>query len=528
MTGEAVVLRRGNLASAMRASMAIPGLFTPWTIDGRLLVDGGLVSNSPVLIAQEIFPDIPVIAVDVTGRGKGREDIRTGVDVVDQMISIMTQRNVMDELKFADLVIAPGVGGLSMLDVARYDEIIEAGESAARSALGEIRSVAARGVAGLSREPHQQMTVADIRVTGLGDAAMQDIREQYSWWVGREASPADIIEACADLRSRDDIRTADFSLEYLADGSAAVVLNVEKQPAWELVAGGYATNLNPYAALYLDVVRRDLFTEGDSLRSHFALSESWQFSSRYLAPVDDGYSHWEIVAKAGKRIISPLGEGRKEWEQYSLGVLGHFRSGPFRVSLGYAGQIISFAGTEHTFSGPVMSLSWDGLDDPIDPTHGFLASMEFWWREMDMLLARMAFLGVAGIGEDMRLFLRGGVMSGDLSRVYHAAYLGARDELYSRASSPLAAENAAWAGIGLRKVFLKSWWGTINMDVFATAGQTYDSSWSAVDDVWEAGLALSLPGKIFDGKFLILYDDTQEWTFGFIIGRPLWEDDPLP
>lgn len=528
VTGEAVVLKRGNLASAIRASMAIPGLFTPWTIDGRLLVDGGLVSNSPVLIAKDLFPEIPVIVVDVTGRGKDREDIRTVVDVVDQMISIMTQRNVMDELKFADLVITPGVGGLPMLDVAGYDEIIEAGEQAARAALDEITRVAATGGTLPAREQGPPMMVSAVRVTGVGEVSAQDIREQYSWWIGNEASPEDIIEACADLRSRDDIRTADFSIECLADGSVAVVINVEKEPVWELVAGGYAADLNPYAALYLDLTRRDLFTEGDSLRSHFALSESWQFSSSYLAPVDQGYSHWEIFAKAGKRIISPLGEGRQEWEQYSLGALGHFRSGPFRVSLGYAGEIVRFAATENTFSGPVIMMSWDGLDDPIDPTGGFSASLEFWWREMDRLLGRMTFLGVAGLGENMRLFMRGGAMWGDVSRAYHAAYLGARDEIYSRASAPLAAENAAWAGIGLRKVFLKSWWGTINMDLFATAGQTYDSSWSPLGDVWEAGLALSLPGKIFDGKLLILYDDRDEWTFGFIIGRPLWENDPLP
>lgn len=528
VTGEAVVLRRGNLASAMRASMAIPGLFTPWTIDGRLLVDGGLVSNSPVLIAQDVFRDTPVIVVDVTGRGKDREDIRTVVDVVDQMISIMTQRNVLDELKYADLVITPDVGGLPMLDVTGYEEIIMAGEAAARSALGEIRKIAARGGAGLARNPGQPLTVADIRVTGLGDAAAQDIRERYSGWVGRKASPAEIIDACADLRKRDDIRTADFSIEYLTDGSAAVVLNIEKEPAWELVAGGYATNLDPYSAIYLDVIRRDLFADGDSLRSHFGLSETWQFSSRYLAPIDGDYSRWEIFAKAGKRIYSPFGGIRTEWEQYSLGALAHFTSGPFRVSMGYAGEIISHGGQDHNFSGPVMSLSWDGLDDPIDPTHGFSASMDLWWREMDLLLARASFLGITEAGEDLRFFVRGGAISGDHSRAYHAAYLGARDELYSRASAPLAADNAAWAGIGLRKVFLKSWWGTINMDVFATAGRTYDSSWGAEDDVWETGLALSLPGKIFDGKLLILYDDRAEWTFGFVIGRPLWENDPLP
>lgn len=528
VTGEAVVLRRGNLASAMRASMSIPGLFTPWTVEGRLLVDGGLVSNSPVLIAKEIFPGAPIIVVDVTGRGKEREDIRTVVDVVDQMISIMTQRNVLEELQYADLVITPGVGGLPMLDVTGYEEIIAAGETAARAALEEIGRTAARGGASFPRASGHLPTVADISVTGLGDKAAQDVRKQYSEWIGRKASAAGILEACGDLKRRDDIRTADFSLEYLADGSAVVVLNVEKEPVWELAAGGYATNLNPYAAFYLDVVRRDLFTDGDSLRSRFALSESWQFSSRYFTPVCEGYSRWEIFAKAGKRMYSPLGGIRTEWEQYSLGALRHFSSGPFRASVGYAGEIVRFDGEEDTFSGPVMTLSWDGLDDPIDPSNGFSASLGLWWRETDILLARMTFLGVMETGKTTRFFIRGGAMSGDLSRPCHAAYLGARDELYSRASSPLAADNAAWAGAGLRKVFLKSWWGTINMDLFATAGRTYDSSWSAGDDVWETGAALSLPGKIFDGKLLILYDDRDEWTFGFTIGRPLWENDPLP
>ncbi|MFP4483047.1 MAG: patatin-like phospholipase family protein, partial [Thermovirgaceae bacterium] len=93
-TGEAAVLTSGDLASAMRASMSIPGLFEPWEIGGRLYVDGGLVANAPVREAKKLFPGYPVIAVDVTGKGKGRDEIRTVVDVIDQMITIMTEQNV--------------------------------------------------------------------------------------------------------------------------------------------------------------------------------------------------------------------------------------------------------------------------------------------------------------------------------------------------------------------------------------------------------------------------------------------------
>ena len=64
-TGEMVVLKQGSLAGAMRASMAIPGIFDPWTYEGRLLVDGGLVANLPVSAARALFPGYPVVAVDV-------------------------------------------------------------------------------------------------------------------------------------------------------------------------------------------------------------------------------------------------------------------------------------------------------------------------------------------------------------------------------------------------------------------------------------------------------------------------------
>ena len=56
-TGESVVLRDGNLASALRASLSIPGIFEPWEMNGRLFVDGGLRANLPVLEAKRLFPD---------------------------------------------------------------------------------------------------------------------------------------------------------------------------------------------------------------------------------------------------------------------------------------------------------------------------------------------------------------------------------------------------------------------------------------------------------------------------------------
>jgi len=65
VTGELVTLAGGRLASAIRASMSIPGAFSPVEIDGRILVDGGLVRNLPVDVVREMGADV-VIAVDLT------------------------------------------------------------------------------------------------------------------------------------------------------------------------------------------------------------------------------------------------------------------------------------------------------------------------------------------------------------------------------------------------------------------------------------------------------------------------------
>ena len=76
-TGEMVVLDRGNLMHAMRASMAIPGIFTPVEHEGRLLVDGFLASNVPVDVVREMGADI-VIAIDVSRRPEDVSRIRLG------------------------------------------------------------------------------------------------------------------------------------------------------------------------------------------------------------------------------------------------------------------------------------------------------------------------------------------------------------------------------------------------------------------------------------------------------------------
>jgi len=110
-TGEAVVLDHGDLSEAIRASMSIPGVFSPIEIDGRMLVDGGIADNVPVDVVRAMGADV-VIAVDVGGPLLKREQMGSMFAVTSQVLTILTRRNADLQLKDATIVLAP--------DVSRY------------------------------------------------------------------------------------------------------------------------------------------------------------------------------------------------------------------------------------------------------------------------------------------------------------------------------------------------------------------------------------------------------------------------
>ncbi len=97
-TGEKIVLRNGDLADAMRASMAVPGIFTPYEMDGRSLVDGGLSSNLPIETVRAMGADI-VIAVDVRPELKSSEELRSAIAVTNQMLDILIQRDTLAQIR---------------------------------------------------------------------------------------------------------------------------------------------------------------------------------------------------------------------------------------------------------------------------------------------------------------------------------------------------------------------------------------------------------------------------------------------
>jgi NTE family protein len=151
-SGREVWLREGRAADVVRASIALPGLFTPVEHDGRLLVDGALVNPVPVSLCRAMGADF-VIAVDLgsslAGRhvsGKPRVQEPGMIEVLAESLNIMQVRITRSRLagEPADALIQPQLGELGMLDYHRAAESIEEGRAAAELALPQIKRLLGR------------------------------------------------------------------------------------------------------------------------------------------------------------------------------------------------------------------------------------------------------------------------------------------------------------------------------------------------------------------------------------------------
>lgn len=139
ITGDKVVFNNGPIASAVRASISIPGIFVPEKYNGRILVDGGVVDRVPVSVAKEMGADI-VIGVDVSNVKRNAE-VHSIFDVIMQSIDIMQTEVVINREAAAHLMLRPSVENFSSHAFTNNEDIIAIGEKETKKHIHEIKKL---------------------------------------------------------------------------------------------------------------------------------------------------------------------------------------------------------------------------------------------------------------------------------------------------------------------------------------------------------------------------------------------------
>ena len=152
-SGEPVVLARGDLALAVRASMSIPLVFPPVDWQGRKLVDGLVVNNLPCDVAKGFDP-LVLVSVDIGSPPLEPAEYESALGVASQINNLLTDRRNRDFQVEADVAVRPDLGKHSPTDYSDFDELIRKAYEATKASVPAIREkLAAAGVIDMSRRP---------------------------------------------------------------------------------------------------------------------------------------------------------------------------------------------------------------------------------------------------------------------------------------------------------------------------------------------------------------------------------------
>ena len=395
-TGGMVVLGEGDLVDAIRASMSAPGVFTPYPVDGRLLVDGGLVRNVPVDVACAMGADI-VIAVDVGSRLADRSELNSMVDLTMQVTRIMTRNSSTAQLAAmgpADVLISPELGEMSVTAFGRSVTALAAGETAARGQADALRRLAVD-----SASYHADRS----RRLAFGDPVDRIDYVMVGAYSGR--SPGSLLDRIATRPGSLDTGTLDEDIRHLYN------LGIYERVDYRLVEteDGNALILRvrekPWGPSYLRFrlsISDRLGDEGTySLAAHLLVPQMNDWGAEMVAELaigEDRRAAVELYQPLGIRgvfFVMPWARYRSSPANVFLGDLTIARYRTDASTLGLDAGLHIGADTElavgvergrldgtraigspslEEFEAQVgiarLRLSIDGLDDPLFPRHG--------------------------------------------------------------------------------------------------------------------------------------------------------------
>ena len=203
ITGKMVVLDRGDLATAMRASMAIPGAFAPVVTDQYILADGGMVRNIPVDVARNLCADV-VIVVNLVEPAARREKLQSATQLLLRSTDVGIQANEalqLQSLTDRDVLINVPMGDIGTADFERVPDTIPLGEAATRAVADQLRTLAL---------PDLMYQDWRSRVTSRQEieARLADVRFE-----GLERVNPEYLQQRAEVHAGDTVDTAAISAE---------------------------------------------------------------------------------------------------------------------------------------------------------------------------------------------------------------------------------------------------------------------------------------------------------------------------
>lgn len=286
-TGNLVVLDSGHITTAMRATMAIPSIFSAITINNKKLVDGGLARNFPVKNVKQMGADI-VIGSNVSSGLTAKEKITNPVDVILQMAFFKEAGDFKEELPLTDTYIYMPLEKYNMSSFGSSREILNEGLRTGRLYYPQFKKLA-DSLDALEKSFHQREKAAysksiyikELSIEGLSKTSPSFFTHLMDFYDHRYYTAEQIGKSIRKAYGSNYYNSITYTLQPLATDTAKIIFSVEENPGTYLKAGLYYTRFRGIN-VNLNLTTRDFIIPNSRSMVSLSLGESTQIELEHL------------------------------------------------------------------------------------------------------------------------------------------------------------------------------------------------------------------------------------------------------
>jgi len=291
VNGEEVILDKGFLPEAIRASGSFPGLLTPVNIDGKVLVDGGIVDNFPVEKMKAKGVDY-IIGVNVSGGLKDIENLRTLPEILTQIIGFQMYKQWDDKIKLSDVYIKPDLEEFTTFSWDDEAEIVNRGEVAAAKVREQLLKIASQQQSVTKRSiksypKKNELKIVKIEIKGNRNFTDKYCIKKLGIEEGEIISHKDFMRGIDVLTATNNFESIFYKLIPMEGGTKVEFEITENDEKTLIQFGAHYDDLYKTGVL-INFTTKHLFFKNDFISADFIVGDNIRYNLDYF--YDNGFN----------------------------------------------------------------------------------------------------------------------------------------------------------------------------------------------------------------------------------------------
>mgnify|MGYP000946519727 CR=1 FL=1 len=291
-TGQEVVLDHGNLAQAIAASSALPTLYQPQILDNKVLMDGGIVNNYPIVGLESKNLDI-IIGVDVQDNLLEVKELESVSNIMIQINNFKAAKEMKDKSKLTDIYIKPEVSDYSIVSFKDSAIIMDKGQEATAPYLEELKAIAKAQnftKTEASIPDFAEIRINDISISGLNKYTASYVRGKLRFRTGETISFDDFSKGVNNLVATNNFDSFLYKFSPAGEGYNFSAKATEAHNTAFIKFGVHYDQLYKSAAL-LNLTKKQLIFKNDVLSLDLILGDNTRYNFDYY--IDKGF-YWSV------------------------------------------------------------------------------------------------------------------------------------------------------------------------------------------------------------------------------------------